>query len=171
MKIQVYADGVLTYGDETFRCALGRGGISTVKKEGDGATPTGLYPLLRLYWRTDKVASIHSDLPRQTISADDGWCDDPKHPSYNRAVKLPFGASHEKMWRDDDLYDLVIEIGHNNNPVIPGAGSAVFIHVATPDYAPTEGCIALAKNDLRTLLPKWSTETKIEIFETRRPSA
>lgn len=171
MNIKVYADGQLTFADKEFRCALGRGGVTTDKVEGDGATPTGVFPLLRLFWRGDKITSILSDLPSQTISADDGWCDDPAHPSYNKPVKLPFDARHEKMWRADDVYDLVIEIGHNNNPVVPGAGSAVFIHIAKPDYAPTEGCIALAKEDLLRLLPEWSTHTKIEIFETASTQA
>ncbi len=105
-------------------------------------------------------------LPSQNINIDDGWCDDPMHPNYNQLVTRPFGASHEIMWRGDDLYDLVIEIGHNNDPVVPGAGSAVFIHVTKPDYSPTEGCVALAKTDFLKLVPKWSTTTNIEIFNT-----
>jgi len=82
-------------------------------------------------------------------------------------VNLPFSASHERMWRDDDLYDLVIEIGHNNNPVVPGDGSAVFIHIASPGYAVTEGCIALAKEDLLMLIQKWTTATKVKVFNDK----
>lgn len=166
MSIEVYTNGCLKFEGETYRCALGRGGVSSDKREGDGATPTGTYPLLRLFWRRDKVTSVDTMLPNQNINADDGWCDDPTHPDYNQLVKLPFGASHEHMWRDDGLYDLVIEIGHNNNPAIPGAGSAVFIHIAKPDYSPTEGCIAIARPDFFKLLPKWSAATHIEIFNT-----
>lgn len=165
MNINVYSDGHLKFDGETYRCALGRGGILTRKVEGDGATPIGTYPLLRLFWRSDKITSIETSLPYQNLNIDDGWCDDPTHPEYNQLVKLPFHASHERMWRDDDLYDLVIEIGHNNHPVIPDAGSAVFIHIASPDYAPTEGCIALAKNDLLMLIQKWTTATKVEVFD------
>lgn len=167
MNINVYADGHLKFDSKSYRCALGRGGILTYKVEGDGATPTGIYPLLRLFWRSDKITSIETLLPHQNLNLDDGWCDDPTHPEYNQLVNLPFSASHERMWHDDDLYDLVIEIGHNNNPVVPGAGSAVFIHVASPDYAATEGCIALAKDDLLMLIQKWTTATKVEIFNDK----
>lgn len=164
MNINVYSDGHLEFDGETYSCALGRAGITANKLEGDGATPTGIYPLLRLFWRSDKTITVDTLLPHQNINIDDGWCDDPTHPKYNQLVKLPFDASHEKMWRKDNLYDLVIEIGHNNNPVVPGAGSAVFIHIAKPDYASTEGCIGLAKDDFLKLIPKWSAATKIEIF-------
>ena len=167
MSINVYADGHLKFDGETYRCALGRGGMLTHKVEGDGATPTGTYPLLRLFWRSDKITSIETLLPHQNLNFDDGWCDDPTHPEYNQLVNLPFSASHERMWRDDDLYDLVIEIGHNNNPVVPGDGSAVFIHIASPGYAATEGCIALAKEDLLMLIQKWTTATKVKVFNDK----
>jgi len=165
MNINVYPNGCFIFDGETVSCALGRSGVSASKHEGDGATPIGVFPLLRLFWRRDKVSSIDTKLPHQDINVDDGWCDDPAHPNYNQLIKLPFDASHERMWRDDDLYDLVIEVGHNNDPVVPGHGSAVFIHIAKPDYSPTEGCIAIAKKDFLRLLPKWSAATNIEIFD------
>ncbi len=168
MSIRVYADGVLEFRGTLYRCALGRNGIVTNKQEGDGATPSGTYPLLRLFRRADKCPAVETSLPSQDIHPHDGWCDAPLHPDYNRLVKCPFDASHEKMWRDDDLYDLVIEIGHNSSPVVPGAGSAVFMHVAMPDYTPTEGCVALAKKDLLKLLPEWSTATVIKILDRKR---
>jgi L,D-peptidoglycan transpeptidase YkuD (ErfK/YbiS/YcfS/YnhG family) len=165
MPIHVFADNTLEYAGTRYRCALGRGGIRSDKREGDGATPTGLYTLKRLYFRKDRGPTVATGLPCTSISPDDGWCDDPAHPAYNRPVKLPFSAGHEKMWRNDALYDLVIEISHNDNPPVPGAGSAVFIHVAKDDYAATEGCIALKKSDLVTLLAHWSTATTIEIWD------
>jgi L,D-peptidoglycan transpeptidase YkuD (ErfK/YbiS/YcfS/YnhG family) len=91
-------------------------------------------------------------LRKQAIDPDDGWCDDPKSPSYNRPVKLPCAVSHERLWREDGIYDLVLVIGHNDDPIRPGDGSAVFIHVAHGDYRPTAGCVALAREDLLEVL-------------------
>lgn len=164
MDILVTPDRFLNFSGERFKCALGKGGIRADKREGDGATPTGRFRLRRLYFRPDKGALPETRLPIQPIAKTDGWCDAPGHPLYNRPVALPFAESHERMWRDDGLYDVVIEIGHNDAPPRSGFGSAVFIHVATADYAPTEGCIALAKKDLLALLPQWSNNTTIEIL-------
>lgn len=163
MLIRVFADNTLEYAGRRYRCALGRSGVRTDKQEGDGATPTGRYPLKRLYIRRDRIPEIETGLPVTDINPNDGWCDDPARPEYNTRVKLPYEGRHEVMYRDDHLYDLVIEIGHNDAPPIPGAGSAVFIHLAKPDYAPTEGCIALHMDDLTGLLADWGPETEIEI--------
>ncbi|MEM7169125.1 MAG: L,D-transpeptidase family protein [Pseudomonadota bacterium] len=141
--------------DRQWRCAIGRGGITNSKREGDGATPVGNWPLRKILFRPDKISgpsSATTDLSWETIHQDDGWCDDPSHACYNEAVKLPFVASHEELWRADDLYDIVGVLGYNDRPPIPGAGSAIFLHVASPDYGPTEGCVALAKADLLDLL-------------------
>ena len=164
MMIRVYANHVLEYAGKRYRCALGHGGIRPDKHEGDSATPSGRFRLKKLYIRRDRIRHIETGLPVRDIAADDGWCDDPLRPEYNRPVKLPFTGSHEKMYRDDHLYDLVIETNHNDDPPVPGAGSAVFIHVAKPDYAATEGCIALSATDLTALLAAWSGHTEIEIF-------
>ena len=164
MDIVVTPDHILRFGTERFECALGKGGIRMDKREGDGATPTGTFRLRRLYYRPDKGSLPETQLPSRAIGATDGWCDAPDHPLYNRLVTLPFDASHERMWRDDGLYDVVVEIGHNDAPARNGLGSAVFIHVATAGYGPTEGCIALAKPDLLRLLPRWTNNTKIEIL-------
>lgn len=163
MLIRVFANHVLEYDAKRYRCALGRSGVRADKHEGDGATPVGRYRLKRLYLRRDRIPEIETALPVSDIGADDGWCDDPAHPLYNRPVKLPFAAGHEKMFRDDHVYDVVIEISHNDSPPIPGDGSAVFLHIAKPDYAPTEGCVALARDDLLKLVRDWSGETEIEI--------
>ena len=163
MDIHVFPDNRLVFDGRTYRCALGRGGVRVDKREGDGATPAGRFALRRLHIRADKVAPPRTALPLRIIAPDDGWCDDPSHVSYNRLVRLPFQGSCENMWRDDDLYDLVIELGHNDSPPLPGAGSAVFMHVAKHDYATTEGCVALAKSDLLTVLESCSEDTCIDI--------
>ncbi|MBO6518834.1 MAG: L,D-transpeptidase family protein [Rhodospirillales bacterium] len=163
MLIRVFADNVLEFDGARYRCALGKGGVRADKKEGDGATPVGRFPLRKLYIRRDRIPAVETALPVSDIAPDDGWCDDPAEPAYNTLVKLPFAGSHEKMFRDDHLYDLVIEIGHNCSPPVPGAGSAVFIHLAKPEYAPTEGCVALARDDLVALLKRWGLDTEIEI--------
>lgn len=123
------------------------------KREGDGATPAGRFPLRRVLHRPDRLAAPpQSFLPTSPIGPQDGWCDDPADPFYNRPVILPYGTSHERLWRDDRLYDVVVVIGHNDDPPASGLGSAVFIHVATENYAPTAGCVAFALNDLLEIL-------------------
>ncbi|WP_114392206.1 L,D-transpeptidase family protein [Oleisolibacter albus] len=133
-------------------CAIGRAGIAADKREGDGATPVGAFPLRRVLYRPDRLAPPETGLPAAPIAADDGWCDDPAHPAYNRPVKRPFPASHEVMWRDDHVYDLVVVLGHNDDPPVPGLGSAVFLHLARPGYEGTAGCVALDRPDLLRLL-------------------
>lgn len=152
MDIEVFADGRLVWPGGAVRAALGRGGVRTDKREGDGATPVGCFALRRVLYRPDRLSAPATALPVAALEPDDGWCDDPGHPAYNRPVRRPFPVSHEAMWRDDGLYDVVVVLGHNDDPVVPGAGSAVFLHVARPDYAPTAGCVALALADLLRLL-------------------
>lgn len=152
MKIDVSANGTLTYNGKAVRCALGRGGVNSHKTEGDGITPVGCYPIRRVLYRSDRIACPETKLPVNTIVPSDGWCDDPADPKYNMPVTLPYPARTETMWRDDDLYNLVVILGHNDDPPVPGAGSAIFLHVARPDYGPTEGCVAIAISDLLALL-------------------
>jgi L,D-peptidoglycan transpeptidase YkuD (ErfK/YbiS/YcfS/YnhG family) len=152
MDIHVSRDGTLTYPGNAFRCALGRGGILADKREGDGATPVGCFTLRRVLYRADKMEPPETALPVSAIQPADGWCDDPADPAYNQPVSLPHPTSHEEMWRADGLYDVVVVIGHNDDPIVPGMGSAVFMHVAKPDYEPTAGCVALALPDLLALL-------------------
>ena len=148
----VSADGRCLFAGRTYPCILGRGGIVTTKKEGDGGTPAGRWPLRRLLFRPDRGAPPACVLPVAAIAPDDGWCDDAGDPAYNRPVKLPFAPSHEEMWRDDHLYDLVVVVGHNDAPPLPGAGSAIFLHLARPDGGPTAGCVAFARTDLEAIL-------------------
>ena len=147
-------------------CALGRAGIRANKIEGDGATPAGAFPFRRLLYRADRLALPVMSLPTHPIGRDDGWCDDPADPLYNRPVRLPYPGRHERMWRADALYDLVLVIGHNEAPVRPGLGSAVFVHLARPDCGPTEGCVAFAPADLLTMLAECEPATTIRILES-----
>lgn len=148
----VLAEGRVRVQGEVFPCALGPAGIRADKREGDGATPAGLLPIRRLLYRADRLPPPEGRLPRGPLAPEDGWCEDPAHADYNLPVTLPHPARHERLWREDGLYDLIGVLGWNDAPVVPGRGSAIFLHVARPDLAPTEGCIALPLPALRRLL-------------------
>ena len=143
---------MLVCGPLRMACALGRGGISRLKREGDGATPAGRHRLLYLYSRRDRVPGPQSLLPTQPLRRDDGWCEDATHGRYNRPIRLPSPAGHETMWRDDHLYDIVGVLDWNMSPRVSRRGSAIFLHLARQDLAPTAGCIALSRTDLKRLL-------------------
>jgi L,D-peptidoglycan transpeptidase YkuD (ErfK/YbiS/YcfS/YnhG family) len=157
--------GTALLGALSVPCALGRGGITSDKTEGDGCTPAGRFPIRRLFYRPDRVRDLTCRLPMQPMSPSDGWCDDPKDSAYNRLVTRPYPASHETMWLESALYDLVLVIGHNDDPVVPGKGSAVFLHLAQPDYAPTEGCVAFGRADFVALLQAMEPTTHIVIAD------
>jgi L,D-peptidoglycan transpeptidase YkuD (ErfK/YbiS/YcfS/YnhG family) len=148
-----YRDGRLHWSRGSAAAAVGRAGIKADKREGDGATPAGTYPLVSVLYRKDRVAPPTSHLPVRALAPNDGWVDEPSDARYNRLVELPYPASAEEMWREDHLYDVLVVIGYNVEPVIPGAGSAIFLHVATPDFAPTAGCVAVSKEVLLGLIP------------------
>jgi L,D-peptidoglycan transpeptidase YkuD (ErfK/YbiS/YcfS/YnhG family) len=154
MIFTAFSDGWFDLAGRRVRCALGRGGVIAAgrKREGDGASPLGDWPLRRLLYRPDRGAAPKTKLAATAIAPDDGWCDAPQDPAYNRPVSHPYPASAERLWREDHLYDLMVVLGYNDDPVVAGAGSAIFLHMAKPDYAPTEGCVALARNDLEALL-------------------
>ncbi|CAN0194319.1 unnamed protein product [Discosporangium mesarthrocarpum] len=159
MTLLVSAEGTVgraVFRGRTYRCAVGRSGISVDKTEGDGVSPVGKFDIVNVLYRADRGRTPETSIPVAPIAAADGWCDDPAHPDYNRPVSLPHRASCETLWRDDALYDLVVVTSHNNDPVIPGAGSAIFIHIAGgADYPPTEGCVAFAREDLEAILRDW----------------
>ncbi len=148
-----YSAGRLSWpGGGAAPAACGWGGVRPDKREGDGASPEGSFALVHLYYRADRIAPPPTNLPMSALRPNDGWVDDPADPRYNRLVRLPYPAHHEEMWRADALYDLVVLIGYNTDPPLPGRGSAIFLHVARPDFAPTEGCIAVARDVLAGLL-------------------
>ncbi|MFI4988276.1 MAG: L,D-transpeptidase [Alphaproteobacteria bacterium] len=163
MDILVTAGGQLAWGQRAARCALGRSGVRSEKREGDGATPAGAFPLRRLLYRADRLACPATRLAADRIGERDAWCDAPADPRYNQQIRLPYPASHEHLWRADHLYDVVVVLGCNDAPTVPGRGSAVFLHVARPDYGPTEGCVALALPDLLALLEAAGPEDRLVV--------
>ena len=158
----VRRDGVLLVGGQTFRVALGRGGVRADKQEGDGTTPVGVLTLRRVFYRADCGPPPACAVPIEPLAPDDGWCDDPGHADYNRMVRLPHDGRCEALWRTDRVYDVVGALGWNDAPVVRGRGSAIFLHVARPDFSPTEGCVALALTDLRRVLAFGVTELVVE---------
>ena len=162
--------GILCWGARRFACAIGRGGVRPNKREGDGGTPAGRFPLRRVLYRPDRLAPPRTALPLAPLDPRDGWCDDPAHPLYNRPVRLPHPARHEELWRADRVYDLIVILGYNDAPAVPGQGSAVFLHVAQPDYAPTAGCVAVALGDLLTILAGVRPPTWLSVPPCGRPA-
>jgi L,D-peptidoglycan transpeptidase YkuD (ErfK/YbiS/YcfS/YnhG family) len=156
--------GWATLKNRRYRCALGRAGIAKDKREGDGATPEGVFPLRLLYYRPDRGEAPQTSLAMQALASNDGWCDAPGDSQYNRLVRLPYPASHEKMWRADGIYDLVLVIGHNDDPPQSGLGSAIFLHLARDDYAPTEGCVAFSRPDFAAILTDLGPDDRVEIL-------
>lgn len=157
---------VLHAAGETLRCAIGRTGMLCDKREGDGATPVGRWKLREVLYRADRLPAPATALKVTAIKQGDGWCDAPDDPNYNRPVPLPYAASHEEMWREDGLYDVVVPLGYNDDPPVAGKGSAIFLHVSQADYGPTAGCVAIPRDALVRLLAAASAETHIVVSET-----
>jgi L,D-peptidoglycan transpeptidase YkuD (ErfK/YbiS/YcfS/YnhG family) len=155
--------GILSFRGASFPVALGRSGIKANKREGDGATPRGRFRLVRLWWRADRLPRPATRLHARAIRSDDGWCEDPEDRRYNRPVRLSPASNADRLWRDDHLYDLVIELDHNTRPRVKHLGSAVFVHVARPGFAPTAGCVALKPRDLQRLIVHLGRGREIEI--------
>ena len=156
--------GWATLRDRRWRCVVGAGGVREDKVEGDGATPVGEFPLRRIYFRNDRLILPKVALPARPISRHDGWCDDPRADGYNRLVHVPNEWSHEKMWRDDGLYDLVVVVGYNDDPPEGEWGSAIFLHIARDDMGATRGCVAFARDDLMELVALLTRETRLRVL-------
>lgn len=153
----------LAAGDAVVACAIGRGGATAAKREGDGCTPTGSFALRAALLRPDRCTAPATGMTWRWLRADDGWSDDPRDPAYNRPVRHPHGFSAERLWRDDAAYDVVVVIGHNDEPPVAGAGSAIFLHCSQPGNTPTAGCVAVARADLLALLPRLGPTSTITI--------
>ena len=160
-NIIVNSKGILSFKSKEYRCAIGKNGVSADKKEGDGITPAGTFPIRKIFYRADKIDKPISPFETIVLSQDDGWCDEAGDSKYNQFVKLPFEASHENLWRGDDLYDIIVVLGYNDNPPVVGKGSAIFIHIVRPEFTPTAGCIALAFPDLIEILKNCDSDTQV----------
>lgn len=163
MHITVDPQGFVLCQGHKWRCALGRGGVAHKISEGDGITPVGTWSLGQVFYRADRLPAPQTGLQVTAMDPHWGWCDDPSHADYNQRITLPHPASHEALWREDALYDVVVEVLYNTDPIKPGLGSAIFMHVAGSGYTSTEGCIALETNDLLALLKLCIKSTKLDI--------
>lgn len=163
--ITVHSDNILIFGPKHYPCALGRGGIVSAenKSEGDGATPAGRFALREIYYRADRLSLPPSALRTTALTDRDGWSDDPLDPSYNTKVALPHGAHHEVLWRADPLYDILVVLGYNDDPSVPGKGSAIFFHLAHDDLRPTQGCVAIALGHMLEILAKITRDEHMEL--------
>jgi L,D-peptidoglycan transpeptidase YkuD (ErfK/YbiS/YcfS/YnhG family) len=155
--------GVLVAGGMRAPCALGRAGVTRDKHEGDGATPAGMHRLVGVLYRADRVPRPVTRLPAMPIRRDDGWCDDPGDRRYNRPVRLPYAARHERLWRDDELYDFVVVVDYNLARPVAGRGSAIFLHLTRPGFTPTAGCVAVGLETMRRLLALAAPPTLLRI--------
>ncbi len=160
-----YRDGFLHIaGRAPIRAAIGKAGMTPDKREGDNKTPTGSFLCRELWYRPDRVTLPEKvRLTACAITPQDGWCDDATHPAYNQYVPLPHPARHEKLWRDDHAYDLMIPLGYNDENIVPGKGSAIFWHLAHEDWRGTEGCVAITREDMLSLLPLIDSKTLIVV--------
>ena len=154
---------MLMCGTVAIPCTIGPSGMKTRKREGDGATPVGRFRLLYGFYRADRLRHPISGLKLRALHRADGWCDDTTSACYNRPVNLPFGAGHERLWRDDHVYDCVIVLDHNRRPRVRGHGSAIFLHVMRPDAGPTAGCVAIGAHAMWRLLPRLTPRTHLVI--------
>jgi L,D-peptidoglycan transpeptidase YkuD (ErfK/YbiS/YcfS/YnhG family) len=171
MKIVVDTKrGCFTFDNQSISCAIGKHGAiaQSDKREGDGKTPRGVYTLRKIYARPDRVAPFASALPIEWLTPAHGWCDDPVHPLYNTQVMLPCAVSHEQLWREDGLYDVIVTLSHNDDPAVPHLGSAIFLHCCKYDEAgaikPTLGCVAIPKADLLMLCKDFTPTAQIEMI-------
>lgn len=155
---------ILQAGSLRLPAAIGRSGRTSLKREGDGATPIAIMPLRFAYYRGDRMRFVHTRLPLVRVQETLLWCDAPDDPNYNRPVRAPFQASHESLMRQDRLYDVCVVMDWNMRMRKRGCGSAIFFHIARPDYAPTEGCVAISPRDMQRLLPYLGRGTRLQVL-------
>ena len=149
--------------DKKLKCAVGHNGLTNDKKEGDLSTPTGVFSFNKIYYRADKLGKIKFAIDSSIIQENDGWCDDQNSKLYNQYIQFPFKESAEHLYRSDDIYDIVCVLDYNTSPIIPGKGSAIFLHIARPNFVGTEGCIAIEKEELLQITANLTNESRIVI--------
>ena len=163
MKIIIIKKDTLLYGEFKFKCSIGKNGRTTKKIEGDNKTPKGLYALGPLYYRKDRILKPSTKLKKIEIKKNFGWCDDIKSKFYNKPIKINNKIRHEKLYRNDKKYDLIIPIEYNSKKTKINKGSAIFIHL-TKNYKKTKGCVAIKEKDMLILLKLINKKTKINII-------
>ena len=161
--IIINKSGYLKYKDLKFKCALGKSGIGNKKIEGDNITPKGVFNIIKIYYRKDRVKKLSSKFKLIKLTKKMGWCDDSKSKNYNQLISLPSRYRYEKLYRTDNIYDLILVLNYNLKPIIKNKGSAIFIHISRKDYKPTRGCIGLTKKNLIELVQSIKKEEKIKI--------
>jgi len=161
--IIINKSGYLKYKNHKFKCALGKAGIGNKKIEGDNITPKGTFKIVKIYYRKDRIRKIYSKFKLIKITKKMGWCDDPKSKNYNQLINLPFQYRCEKLYRTDNIYDLILVLNYNLKPIIKNKGSAIFIHISRKNYQPTRGCVGLTKKNLLELVQSIKKEEKIKI--------
>ena len=153
----------LKYKNFKFRCSLGKAGIKKKEKEGDNITPKGIFKIICIYYRSDRIKKITTAFKKIKIKKNMGWCDDPKSSFYNKEIKIPNKFNYEQFYRKDNLYDIIVPLNYNTNPILKNKGSAIFIHIANNNYKPTAGCIGIKKSNLIKLLSIIKKNTKVKI--------
>jgi L,D-peptidoglycan transpeptidase YkuD (ErfK/YbiS/YcfS/YnhG family) len=162
--IIVKKTGYLKYKNFKYRCSLGKSGIQKKKEEGDNITPKGTFKLTKVYYRSDRIANVKTLLRKYKIKKNMGWCDDSENKFYNKLIRIPSSIKHEKLYRKDDLYDIIVPLNYNMNPTIKNRGSAIFLHLAKKNYTPTKGCVGLKKIHLLKILEIIKPDTKIKLI-------
>ena len=157
----------LTYENYKAKCAIGKRGIGYKKKEGDLITPIGKYKIKYVLYRKDRIKKFQTKLKKISIHKNMVWCDDPKSKKYNQLTFLPFNYNYEKLYRKDNIYDLILVLNYNMNPIKKNKGSAIFIHVARKNFKKTEGCVAIRKLNLIKLIKEINPNTKVKIFDRK----
>ena len=153
----------LLYKGYKLKCSIGKSGLTSYKKEGDLTTPKGLFKLGLLYYRKDRIKSLKCKISKKAIKKNMGWCDDVKSKKYNKEINFPSKYSAEKLYRNDNIYNIFINVKYNHFPIVRGKGSAIFLHLSSKKYKSTNGCIGLQKKDLLKIIPLISKKTKILI--------
>ena len=149
------------------KCAIGKRGIGIKRKEGDLITPKGKYKIKYILYRKDRIRKIQSKIKKIAITKSMGWCDDPKSKDYNKLIKLPTNYKYEKLYRKENIYDLILVLNFNMRPIVKKKGSAIFIHIAKKNYKKTEGCVAINKISLLKIIKKLKKNTKV-LIENRK---
>lgn len=154
---------ILSYNDYKVKCSIGKRGITFNKKEGDLKTPKGIFKIKEIFYRRDRVKKFSTNLKKKIIRKNMGWCDDSKSKHYNKLIKFPFKFKAEKLYRKDNIYDVVIVLNFNMNPIVKNKGSAIFLHVSKKNFASTKGCIAISKKEIRRIVKHIDKNTKVKI--------